>query len=81
MICLQNLNKYHVVLPNVLYVMGHRLWDVSAVSRMVIEGPRVSLCSVDADPCIPCDKEIPLVTCSVPVDLAHGTRLDSYDCR
>ena len=73
---LQNFQVDHVHVPRVLDVVAVREGDISHVTFCEIERPRGRGGGEDADAGLAGDEEVPLVAGGVPVDLAHGARLD-----
>ena len=80
MVSLQNLDENHIRVPCVLHVVRHRLRDVPTITRMIIKRTCISLRSIDPDPRLASDEEIPLGTRCMPVDFSQRTGLDCDDC-
>ena len=75
---LQYFQIHDVRISYILDVVTIRIRNVSHISFCEIERPRLGGGSEHAHARLTGDKEVPLVAVWVPVDLAHGTRLDCH---
>jgi len=46
----------------------------------IIESPRIALRSINANPRTSRHKEVPLITCRMPMDFPEGARLHRHNC-
>ena len=73
---LQDLEQHEVVRARVLNVMAGRLRNVADAAGIVVERPGALRRLEDGDASRPGEEKVPLVAGEMPVELAHGARLD-----
>ena len=79
LICLQNFQKYQILITRVLDIMTIRLWEIAHVTSAVIERGRCRRRCEQRRTGLALDEERPLVTSRMPVDLTHAAGFHGHD--